>query len=126
MKFSTPRRDMDFEIPDEWWSFTEMASFHPDGDAYYPYSLCHAGLVQVVPLSLVQPPTRNAGNALLKKFKLVPVLLAFQSPECALPPVEVVSLNQPNSYQYRVRNGCHRYYTSVAAGYTNLPVVSVS
>jgi len=87
---------------------------------YFPYSAASNG-VQVVPISSIEPPTRSVGIGGFRKYKLVPILMALQSPECALPPVHV----EPSSgeFAYRVTNGFHRYYASVAVGYAELPVV---
>jgi hypothetical protein len=122
MRFSTPRNDVEFEIPDEWWTFAEMNAFSTDGGGYYPYPFQCAKSVEIVELVDVEPPSRNDGVPPFKKCKLVPVLLAFTSPECALPPVEVEALSSDGRPRYRVVNGYHRYYASVAAGYTKLPV----
>lgn len=121
MKFKTPRRDIEFEIPDEWLSFCATEKSVPEQIDFYPYSHTVPN-VQVVDLSEIEPPQRGATFNPLKKFKLVPVLMAFQSPECELPPVEVVSL-QGSTYSYRVTNGYHRYYGSVSVGYKSLPVL---
>jgi hypothetical protein len=120
MKFKTPG-GVGFEIPDDWWHFAEMERFRPSEGGYYPYCEPRTGLVEVVLLSDVQPLERNVGTALFKKYKLVPVLFAFTSPECALPPVELNPLKISGPYRYKVHNGCHRYYASIAAGYTKLP-----
>lgn len=125
MKFRTSNSDVEFEIPDEWWSFSEMHSFQPNGGGFYPYPPELAERIQVVPLSSIEPPIRSEGIPPFKKYKLVPVLLAFQSPECALPPVEVERSTSSSQYQFRVRDGYHRFYCSVAARYSKLPVVIV-
>ncbi|MEY2525609.1 MAG: hypothetical protein QOE73_380, partial [Verrucomicrobiota bacterium] len=122
MLFQTPG-DVSFEIPDDWWRFTEMERFKPSEGGYYPYCQPKSGLVEIVSLSDVEPLRRNKGVALFKKYKLVPVLFAFASPECALPPVELNPINSSGQYRYKVHNGCHRYYASIAAGYTKLPAV---
>jgi hypothetical protein len=57
-----------------------------------------------------------------KKYKMVPILFALSSPECALPPVEVDRSVVPPTYQLKVHSGYHRYYASVALGYPLLPV----
>jgi len=110
---------MQFEIPDEWWTFAEMAGFTPGGGGYY---LTQANTDwEVVPIGEVEPPMREIGVPPFKKYKMVPVLFAFQSPECALPPVEVyAALEGP--YRFKVRNGYHRYYASIAVGFSKLPV----
>lgn len=123
MRFHTPDTTRAFDIPDEWWAFAEMDAFSPSPGSFYPYSSSGEGDTQVVPLLGIEPPSRNEGVSPFRKYKLVPVLLAFSSPECALPPVEVSCLHNSGTYQYRVVNGYHRYYASVAVGYTSIPVV---
>ena len=122
MKFRTPASAIEFDIPDEWWTFAEMSAFSPGGGGYYPYPFQLANSVEVVRLADVEPPRRNDGVPPFKKYKLVPILLAFGSPECALPPVEVEPMPNDGGTKYRVVNGYHRYYASVAAGYTKIPV----
>ena len=117
MKFETPAPGIAFEIPDEWWAFAEMAGFTPTSEFYPPDS----SPFDVLALTDIEPPARVAGVPLFKKFKLVPLLFAFQSPECALPLVQVIELPEPGRYRYAVHNGFHRYYASVAAGFTHLP-----
>jgi hypothetical protein len=112
-----------FEIPDDWWQFAEMNDFHPSAGSYYPYSEPRWGTVQIISLSEIEPLQRSPGTPLFRKYKLVPVLLAFASPECALPPVELNPLGSGSRYRYKVHNGCHRYYGSIATGYRDLPAV---
>jgi len=77
----------------------------------------------MVAMSDVEPPRRDPGIEPFKKYKLVPILFAFRSPECALPPICVQSLPTSRSgYRYRVQNGFHRYYASAAVGFPMVPV----
>lgn len=122
MRFGLPANTDAFEIPDDWWQFAEMERFQPGPGGYYPYQVRAGNDVDVVPLADVAPPQRNPGVPMLKKSKLVPILLAFQSPECALPPVEVYRVTS-GPYRFTVHNGFHRFYGSVAVGYTHLPVL---
>lgn len=121
MRFKTPRGDGEFVIPDEWWEFTQPQRVREKHERYFPYSQ-GAENIEIVKLSDIEPLKRDQGFELFKKYKLVPVLLAFQSPECALPPV-VVTSSEGGAYQYQILNGVHRYYSSVAVGYEFLPVV---
>jgi len=121
MKFRTPRRDIEFDIPDEWLSFCAPDQSVSEQISFYPYSPA-AQNVQVVELCEVEPPQRDPHVTPFKKYKLLPVLFAFQSPECELPPVDVVVI-QGGAYAYRVTNGYHRYYGSVSVGYKHLPVI---
>jgi hypothetical protein len=122
--FETPGGEVAFEIPDEWWHFAEMDTFSSKGGRFYPYRpLTGDQEIEAVPLTDIEPPTRNSGVPPFKKYKMVPVLFALYSPECALPPVEVNALVAPAAYRFNVHNGYHRYYASVAVGYPLLPVV---
>ena len=124
MWFEIPGAGSQFEIPDDWWTFVGMGEFSPSPGGYFPYSTAPGNEETVVePLTDIEPPLRDAGIPPFKKYKLVPVLFSFMSPECALPPVEVIAATHESRYRYRVRNGYHRFYASVAAGYTNLPVL---
>lgn len=122
MLFDLPSGAGSFEIPDDWWRFAEMERFRRSPSGYYPYQLRPENDIEVVPIEEVEPPKRNPGVPMLKKFKLVPVLFAFQSPECALPAVQVHRARS-GAYRFTVHNGFHRFYGSVAVGYTHLPVL---
>jgi hypothetical protein len=117
--FRIPLTTTEFEIPDEWWAFAEMNKFTLDGVRHYPAS--RGSDWKPVSIDEVEPPKRNGGIEPFKKYKLMPVLFAFQSPECELPPVEVCEASE-GPYRFKVRNGYHRYYASLAVGYRKLPV----
>jgi hypothetical protein len=124
MRFRTSPIAVEFDIPDEWWTFAEMDRFDRGvGRFYYYGGQPDTDRAQVVDLASVEPPIRAVGVPLFKKYKLVPVLFAFTSPECSLPPVKVARLSEPHPYRYRVTNGVHRYYASAAIGYPGVPVV---
>jgi hypothetical protein len=111
---------MQQEIPRDWWIFCEMDDFKPLSP-YYPYAIPRDQTVEVVPLVELEPPQRSAGAPAFRKYKLVPILLAFRSPECRLPPVQVEAANS-GPYRFKLVNGFHRFYASVAVGYSHLPV----
>jgi hypothetical protein len=122
MHFETPGGDVAFDIPDEWWRFAEMDTFTLRG-RFYPYGPRGDQEIDAVPLADIEPPLRNSGVPPFKKYKMVPVLFALASPECALPPVEVDALAGSSAYRFKVYNGYHRYYASAAVGYPLPPVV---
>lgn len=121
MKFSVSQSDIVFEIPDDWWSFTEASAVRPG--VYYRYQQAIPDLVIPAPLIEVEPPRRDLGAIWFRKYKMCPVLFAFASPECALPPVWVNRLPPGGQYKFRVANGFHRFYASVAVGYADLPTL---
>jgi hypothetical protein len=120
MKFRTPA-GMSFEIPDEWWACADMDKFSKGPNLFYP---CMPGSqkVDIVPLAEIEPPQRGNGIPPFKKYKLLPILFGFQSPESPLPPVEVLRKETFAQYRFKVFNGYHRYYASIAVGYPSLPV----
>jgi len=120
-KFIVPGSSVEFEIPDAWWQFCDMENFRP-ATSFYLYSQRDDG-VQTVPILDVRPPERNDGVAGLHKNRLAPILLAFTSDRCAVPALPVRELANIKPYRYEVLDGYHRYYASVAAGYTRLPVL---
>jgi len=124
MKFTTQTKGKGFEIPDDWWEFSEMNEFELNGGGFYPYSLSVQD-VKIINIDVIEPPARNKNIISFKKYKLIPVLLGFKSPECALPPVEAQILNTSNTYKYKIINGYHRFYASVAVGYKKLPIIIV-
>jgi len=122
MIFTTPLGDLKFEIPDEWWLFVfdePSVAMSLKGRPFYPYPWQEED-VEVVDIRSVEPPTRAPGQLNFKKYKLVPTLFAFTSPECSLPAIEVSPAS--GRYAYQVMNGFHRFYASVAVGYTGIPV----
>jgi len=124
MQFSVSGGDLCFEIPDEWWHFAEMQRFSAQMD-YFPHQPTDKATIQIIEIDKVQPPRRSSGVVEFKRYKLMPVLFAFASPECALPPIEVVVASPNLPYAFKVKNGFHRFYASCAAGYRYLPVVQV-
>jgi hypothetical protein len=120
-KFIVPGSSIEFEIPDDWWQFCDMENFRP-ATTFYLYSQRDVG-VQTVPIAEVRPPERSAGVVGLHKNRLAPILLAFMSDRCTVPAVPVRELADGDRYRYEVLDGYHRYYASIAAGYTRLPVL---
>lgn len=120
-KFIVPSSTAEFEIPDDWWQFCDMERFRP-ATKFYPYSQRDPG-VETVPIAEVRPPERDAGIVGFHKNRMAPILLAFTSDPCAVPAVPVRELAAGEPYRYEVLDGYHRYYASIAAGYTRLPVL---
>lgn len=121
MRFQVPNSADTFDIEDDWWKFCEMTDWVRQSE-YFPPSRAYAP-VATIALVLIEPPRRAPGISLFRKEKLVPILLSFRSPECALPPIEIETLPGAAQYRFRVLNGCHRYYASAAVGYTKIPVL---
>jgi hypothetical protein len=123
MDFLTPRGEVKFTIPDEWWHFADMSSFDRGVGESYPPCVKDGQTFETVWLNEIEPPVRTVPGLTFRKYKLMPVLFAFNSPECALPLVEISARADGGPYKYNVVNGYHRYYASIAAGFRKLPVV---
>jgi hypothetical protein len=122
MEFSVSGSDVRFTIPDDWWTFCDLPI--QLASEFYPYTR-NCKEARAVPLLEIEPPRRDGGVPPFRKYKLVPVLLGFTSPVCAIPPVRVEEISD-SRYRYRVLNGYHRYFASIAVGYSKLPVVVVT
>jgi hypothetical protein len=123
MEFVTPRDDVKFTIPQDWWSFAEMSNFNcSEGVGFYPPLVNDPKNFTTVLIAEIEPPLRTVAGLWFRKYKLMPILFAFQSPECALPLVVLSEDDVNRPYKYKVINGFHRYYASVAVGFSKLPV----
>src|ERR1017187_1199004 len=114
-----------FEIPTGWWERAGMPRFVRRA---LHYAFTDTGRIQVVPISEIFPLRRSPNlpgysRDGFDECRMVSVLQAFCS--CApLPPVEVNECAS-GSYRYVLYDGMHRFYASIAAGYSQLPVVVV-
>jgi len=125
MRFPFPLFPAEFEIPDEWWNEAGMQRFRPAGPAYRSTSAA-----TTIPLRQLEPPFRYP--EVPKDFhgfdrsRLTRVLKGFVAGD-EIEPVSVLILppladiSRP-PFPYRVLDGVHRFYASVAAGYEFLPV----
>jgi hypothetical protein len=112
-----------FEIPTEWCEAAGAPNFVQEPP--YCYEVSPDTGCRVVLVSEVAPPKRKPG---LKGFskdgfaeeKMVSILRAFRD-HSALPPIEVNEISAGH-YRYKVYDGVHRCYASVAAGFSHLPV----
>ncbi len=77
---------------------------------------------EIIRLAYIEPPRRTPGVEGFKKYKLVPVMLAFWSPEYSLAPINAKRSDNPD-YKYQVTSGFHRFYASVAVGYAMIPAI---
>ena len=120
MKFITPRGDVTFEIPDEWWEFAELPNFERVTEFYIPND---GDGVEIVALADIRPFKRVVGTGGFRKYKIMPVLFGLQSPETTLPPIHLTRSVGKDEYPFQLQNGFHRFYASIAVGYSLVPAL---
>ena len=126
MRFRFPLFPAEFEIPDDWWREAGMNDFTLRGAAYR--SRADATLIL---LRDIEPPFRLPEHALdfhgFRKDKMLPVLtgLAANAEIDPVPLLDLPLLDWPiaGPFRYRVQDGVHRFYASIAAGFESLPAV---
>lgn len=120
MRFPLPLRPAEFEIPDEWWAEAGMAAVTLSDRAYR--SSAPAALI---PIRSIEPPYRLPERTLdchgFDRRRLISILSGIATGAM----IEPVSLREippadmsPTPFSYRVRHGFHRFYASVAAGFS--------
>jgi hypothetical protein len=135
MRFPFPLFPGEFEIPDEWWTEAGMTGFRSSTRGFR--STASAVLF---PLRGIEPPYRNTTAPKdwrgFDRIRMVRILHGIVT-EAEIDPVPVVPMLQPaepsdpslawtvprSPFSHRVKDGYHRFYASVAAGFECLPVV---
>ena len=120
MQFVVPASDIQFDLPDDWWQISGMTGFRPLSNAYR-FSSDPRWPTQVVPITQIQPPVRDAGVVGLSGARTIDILKGFVA-DTPLPPAPVHTPPGAALDRYWVRDGYHRYYCSIAAGFSCLPV----
>jgi hypothetical protein len=124
MRFSFPRLPAEFEIPDEWLAEAGMTGFRPPAPTYRSTD---PG-VRAIPLRDIEPPFRSPESPLdfrgFDQARMLRILSGFVDGD-DIEPVPLMELPQPEfpkaPFGYRVKDGFHRFYASVAAGFECLP-----
>ena len=121
--------DFSFEIKDSWWSKAGIAGFRPKAPQYRVnpsgfdgqqiLSVC-VGDVRPLYCRKISPD----GRFFYTEERVVQVLRGFIE-NSAIPPVEVEKEPPGSDYRYKLRDGTHRFYCSVAAGFNHVPAVEV-
>ena len=125
MRFSMPHFPCEFEIPDDWLSEAGMIEFKPRAASYLP-----DGKAVLIPLMAIEPVPRftthpKDGHG-FDRERLVRLLKGFVAGD-SIEPVPLFEMPlfefAHSPHRYRVLNGLHRFYGSIAAGFSHLPAV---
>ena len=125
MRFPMRNYPCEFEIPDVWLTEAGMDGFTRTARAYRSTASAVA-----VPLREIEPPYRTPWTPKegrgFERTRLVSVLSAIAK-GTEMEPVPLLKLPAadfpPAPYAYRVRDGYHRFFASIAAGFECLSAV---
>jgi hypothetical protein len=127
--------DFAFELDDEWWAEAGMQGFVPLYASYRVDPQAFPGKsVHEVRIDAVQPVRRRLSHGvfnddvetgLLAKDRVIRILRGLRTND-AMPPVEIVRISSESQYKYNLTHGAHRFYLSIAAGFTHVPAVDWS
>jgi hypothetical protein len=125
MRYPMPNFPCYFELPDAWIAEAGLGGFTPTTGAYRST----AGAVPV-PLAAIEPVYRLVTHPKdwcgFDRVRMISVLKGIVA-AAEIDPVPLFKLPvtdfPPTPYRYRVLNGFHRFYASIAAGFESLPGV---
>ncbi len=116
-------------LPEEWWIEAGMQGFKPSACSYR-VNEAKGGAVFLVDVNDVAPLRRTLSHGLFGdkdggppvRQRVVQILQGFVRGE-AIPPVEILPALEGSEHRYRLKDGAHRFYLSIAAGFTHVPAV---
>jgi hypothetical protein len=125
MWFPLPLLPAVFEIPDDWLDQAGMSSFTPSKPAY----VSAQSMDREVRLREIEPPFRLPEYPLdhcgFVRQRMVNILTGFVT-DAPVPPVDIIELTRSGfrqlPFRFRLVDGMHRFYGSLAAGFTHVPV----
>lgn len=119
MRFKIPGSSLEFDLPDDWWTAAGMADFLASAE-HYPVK--GPDYTAIVVVEEIEPPLRKNGEFWFRdRNSVVDVLRRIRAGE-QIEPIEVWGKDRTTSRKYIVRDGFHRFYLSIAAGYRSVPV----
>jgi hypothetical protein len=122
--------DLQIELDDTWYIEAEMDGFVPLTRTYLVNADAANGRnLFDIRIDEVRPVKRNPGVGIFNNKKeasarerVVSILRGFRTGS-AIPPVEIVFEPPDSRFRYRLVAGVHRFYCSLAAGFSHVPAV---
>ena len=123
-------QNLAIELDDSWWAEAVMDGFKPTSTAYRVRTDdADDGNIFEVKVDEVRPVRRAPGVAIFNdsaeataRERVVSILRGFRS-AAPMPPVKVVSEPAGSLFRYKLVHGAHRFYCSVAVGFSHVPAV---
>jgi hypothetical protein len=107
-----------YQIPPEWLAEAGWQNFAPSWSSFR----CEEPHI-LIALADIEKPKRDPGVTLaangFRHDRMVRILAGIRKND-ALPPLSVEDAD-PGEKLYRLRAGFHRYYASIAAGFSHVP-----
>ena len=120
--------DLEIELPDEWWEEACMACFRPKACMYYIDRDAYPE-VRAVPIDEVAPVFRSPGVNIFNDRKeetarerVLRIFSWFRS-GAEIEPIKIIEGSADDEYPYRLTEGVHRFYCSLAAGFSHVPTI---
>jgi hypothetical protein len=122
--------DLEIELDDAWWEEAGMKHVSPSANTYCVNIEAAKGKeIFIVKIDEVGPVRRKPGVGIFNtnveataKDRVISILAGFRN-GAAIPPVEVVLEPKGSKFPYRLVHGAHRFYCSLAAGFSHVPAV---
>lgn len=126
MRFSFPRFPAEFEIPDALWVDAGMSGFKPSRPAFRSTGADLVALDDIEPLFRLSNTPRDGRG--FRRAAIIEVLKGFVG-EDEIPPIDLLILPSLHDisgdpFKYRVLDGYHRFYGSIAAGFGFVPATT--
>ena len=118
MQFVDKSTQLTFEIPDEWWESGRVSFTGNVSNYAYPTD----ANTQLVSMDELAAPLRDGGLIWFRNRDSVVNLLQGMCEGAILPPIPVWSKGTKHPTKFVVRDGFHRYYLSLAMGFTEIPI----
>jgi hypothetical protein len=121
--------DLEIELDGDWLVAAEMSGFVPTSKAYRTSkSIDKNATIREICIGDIGPVHRNVGifrdspAGIPVRERVIKILRGFRSGD-AIPPVKVVENKPGSAHRYKLTDGTHRLYCSIAVGFTDIPAV---
>jgi hypothetical protein len=118
--------DLVTDLDDEWWAEAGMEGFVPTRQSYRTdQDATEVSIVDIGPVGTVRQLHRifrESPDGVPARDRALKILQGFRRGE-AIPPVEVTEGDEGYGHKFKLTNGTHRLYLSIAAGFTHVPTI---
>jgi hypothetical protein len=122
LDFNLPRGDK-FKLPADWWNEAGMQTFQRQSASYRFQRSPDILLVRIDSIEPLRLRHRLDKGG-LRRRSFVSILRKIAS-ESAMPPIQLEELPPDGEYAYGIHRGTHRFYASVAVGFSHIPAVLI-